>query len=211
MKAEAAEIADGSQRPALIFRQDPLGRVLHHEQAVPFRDIHDLVHLTAHAGIMNRNDPLRFLRNGVLDQLLIDVHGVRTDVHKYGRRPPQHESVRGGHKIEGGHDHLVPRSYAREQRRQLRGVGAGGGEQTFLRPRARLDPLAALFRERSVAADLLVFHRLPHIFHFFSRKGGYVKIDHKRFLPFSFCRPSAVFLPRSAVLQPRSQSRPPLS
>src|SRR5699024_5731695 len=60
----------------------------------------------------------------------------------------------------------------------------GGGKQTFCRARAFLNPLAAFLREFSVAADFLVLHSLSDIIHLFSRKRGYVKIDHKRFLPF---------------------------
>ena len=111
MEAEAAEIPEGSQRPPLIFRQNALRRILHHEQVMPFCNIHDLVHLAAHPGVMNRNDSPGLLRDGVLDQLFIQVHGIRTDIHEHRSRPAQHKGVRRRYERIGRHDHLIPRPH----------------------------------------------------------------------------------------------------
>ena len=177
MEAEAAEISDGSKRPPFIFRQNALRRILHHEQVMPSCNIHDLVHLTAHSGVMNRNDPTGFLRDGVLDQLFIHVHGIRTDIHEHGHGPAQHEGVRSGYEGEGGHNHFVPRPDAAQKRGQLRSMGAGSGHQAFRRSGALLEPPAGLFGKFPIPADFLVFHRLPEVFVLLSGKGRNVEPD----------------------------------
>ena len=164
---------------------------------MPTGDIHNRIHLTAHARIMHRRNNLCARRDGVLNLFLVHVHGVRPDIHKHRRGSPQYKGIGGRHKGVGGHDHFIPRFYIRKQRRQLRGVGTGSSEQALRRARLFFNPLAALCRKRPVTADFFIVHGLPHILKFFSCKGGYVKVNLHDSIPFPAVFSSA---PVSSIL-----------
>ena len=183
MEAETAELAEGAKRLSFIRSHDPLCGIFHHRQAMPPRNVHDHIHLTANPGIVHRCDCLRPLRYGLLDQCLVYVHGVRPDIHEDRLRPAQYKSVCRGHESIGRQDHLVSLPDIRQQRRQFRGVGTGRGQQTFLRAGLLLDPLTAFLRKRPVAANLLILDGLLHIFDFLTRKRRNIKIDHSCFPP----------------------------
>ena len=187
MEAEAAKIPEGSKRPALIGSHDSLCRILDHHQVMPSRNVHDGVHLAAHTCIVYRHNSSGMLRNSVLNQTLVNIHSVRSDIHEYGRRTAQHKCIRRGHECIGRHDHLITRLDFRQQRRQLRRMGARSRKQAPGRTGLPLDPLAALSCKGSVSADLLVLDGLLHILKFFARKRGHVKVDH-------ICNPLYVLL-----------------
>ena len=133
---------------------------------------------------MHGNDSLRFFGYSRFDQRFINIHGIGTDIHKYGHGSPEHKGVRRGNKGIGGHDNLVSRLNVGKQRRKLRGMGAGGGKQALACARPFLNPFTAFSGKFPVAADFLVFHGLPDIVHFFSRKGRYVEPNHSCRLSF---------------------------
>ncbi len=184
MKTEAAKLPEGAKGFPLIGRHDPLRGILHHDQIVPPGNIHDHIHLTAYPCIMYRCDRPGPFRNGLLDQSLINIHGIRPDIHEDHLRPAQHEGIRRGHKGIGRQDHFVPLFDICQQRRQLRRMGAGRSQQTFRRTALCFNPLTALFCKRPVPTDLLVLDSLPHIFYFPARKRRYIKIDHLWFPPY---------------------------
>ena len=179
MEAEAPEVPYGPQGPALIGGHDSLGRVLNHRQPMPVRDLHDRVHLAGHAGIVDGHDGPGPLRHRSLYELFVQIHGIRPDVHEHRDGSPQHESVRGGHEGEGRHDDLIPGlNPGEQQRRQLRGMGAGSGQQAFRRAGLLLDPFVAFLRIAPVAADFLVRDAFLDILHGFRGIWGYIKSNH---------------------------------
>ena len=127
METVSAEITDGSQCFSLIGGHDSLGRILYHFQIVTSCNVHDRVHLACHAGIMYRHDRFRLLRNGILDQCLINVHGIRADIHEHRYRTTEYKSIRCGYKSIRGHDHFIPGLDITQKCRQLCCMGAGSG------------------------------------------------------------------------------------
>ena len=107
MKAEASKISYGSQGFPLVGTHDSLCRILYHLQMMPPCNIHDHIHLTGNSRIMNHCYGLCFLRNGRLDQRLVNIHGIRPDIYKHRRGPPQYKSVCRGNKGIRGHDHFI--------------------------------------------------------------------------------------------------------
>ena len=178
MEAEAPICPEGAQRLAPVAGHNALSCILNHYQMVFFRHFHNFIHLTGHAGIMYRHNGPGPVRDSRLNQVLVYVHGVRPYVYKHRGGSPQHKSIRRGHKCIRGHNDLIPGLDSGQQSGHLRGVGAGGGEQTFCGTGSLLNPLIALFGIGPVAADLLVLHALPDILHFLACIGRHIKCNH---------------------------------
>ena len=178
MEAQSAELSEGSQWFSFVGAHDALGIILHHLKTVSFRNVHDLVHLAAHAGIVHRSDHLRLFRDGILDQILVDIHGVGTDVHKHDLCSPQHKGISRGDKGVGGHDHFIPLFDITKECRHLKGVGTGGGKETFCRPCLFFQKRIALFGKFPITADVHALHCFFHIFHFFSGIRRYIETNH---------------------------------
>ena len=98
MKAQAAEIADGTQRTTLVAGHDGLRRILDTPQMVALSGRNDGIHLASDAGVVHRNDRARTRRNRGLDQPFVEVERVFPDVDKDRYRAAQHESVCRGYK-----------------------------------------------------------------------------------------------------------------
>ena len=141
MEAVASEISDGSQCFAFITGIHALGCIFHNFQAVSVCNIHDRIHLTGHSCIVDRHDHLRLRRDGLFDQLLIQIHGIRADIHEYDLRSPQYKSVCSRHKGIGGHDHLVTRLNITEKGCHLQRMGAGCGQHNPADVKFLLHPL----------------------------------------------------------------------
>ena len=107
MKAVAAHLADGAEPLALVFGEDTLCRILDDQQIMTPGDRHDLVHLAADAGIMDREDRPRARRNRGFDQPLVDIQRVRPDIHEHRRGAPQHNRIGGRDESKGWKNHLV--------------------------------------------------------------------------------------------------------
>ena len=178
VKAEAPEISDGAKRLSLIAAHDCLCRILHHQKMMPSCNVHDRVHLTGNACVMNHCNHLCSLCNCRLDQGFINVHGIRTDIHKYRRCPAKHKGVCRRDKGIGGKNHLIPFFDIAKKRRHLQGMCAGGGKKTFPRAGQLFQIRTALFGELSVSADMLILYCLLHIFHFPSCIGRDIKTNH---------------------------------
>ena len=93
MKTEAAEVTHAAQRPAFVGGTNALGRILHNHKSMAAGDVQDGIHLAANAGIMHRNDNLGLVCDGVFDQFLVDVIGVRADIHEDQPGPTHHEGI----------------------------------------------------------------------------------------------------------------------
>ena len=195
MEAEAPIVPYGAQSLSLVRGHDSLGRVLYHCQVMPLCDLHDGIHLAGHARIVHGHNGFRPLCHRSLYELLVHIHGIRPDIHEHGHSPPQHKGVRRGHKGIGRHDDLVPGADLIHQKgSQLRGMGAGGGQQAFRGAGLFLDPFIAFFRIRPVAADLLVLHTFPDIAHGIFGIGRYIKVYH------ILCLSSFLFLRMSPMV-----------
>ena len=124
---------------------------------------------------MHGDDGFGFVRNGLLDEFFIQIHGVRPDIHKNDNRAPEDKSVsRGGEGI-GGHDHLIPGLDVAENGRHVQRGGAGGGEQRLFRAGLFLNPFVAGFGHGSVAANFMGGDRTVDVFLLNAKIGGHVE------------------------------------
>ena len=115
MEAEAAKIPDRSQRFSLIRGHHSLRSIFHHKKSVFFGNLHDLIHLAAHAGIMNHRNRFRPLRNRCFNLIFIDIHRIRANIHKHSLRSPEYKSICRGNKSVRRHNYLIPRFDIRQQ------------------------------------------------------------------------------------------------
>ena len=88
METVTSKITNSSKCLSLVECIHTLGSILHYLQSVLSGNLHDRVHLTGNSCIMNRYDHLCSVSNRLLDQLLIHIHGIRSDIHKYNLRLP---------------------------------------------------------------------------------------------------------------------------
>ena len=95
MEAEATVVADAAESSALVACHDALRGVLDDQEMMPGGDIHDRVHLAGDAGVVDRNDGPCLVGDGVLNLCLINIHGIRTDIHEDNGGAAQHKGVRG--------------------------------------------------------------------------------------------------------------------
>ena len=126
---------------------------------------------------MYRYDGSGLLGDRILDQCLINVHGIRTDIHKYRDRAAEHERIRSGHKRIRRHDHLISGSDITQKRCQLRRMRTGSGQQTFAGSCSLLDPGVTFFRILTVSADLLIFYTFLNVICCFIHIRRYVKLN----------------------------------
>ena len=178
METVAAKITDCSQCFSFIKSIHSLRGIFHHFQVIFFRNCHDLIHCTADACIMNRHDCFGLFCNCFLNFCLINVHGIRTDIHKHAGGSPQNKSIRGGYKGIRRHDHFISRLNIRQKRCHLQCMGTGSCQQYVFRLKPFLHPLGTFFGKWTVSANHTVFfYGFFNIFCFFSHKRWAVKTD----------------------------------
>ena len=129
VEAVATEVAEGTERAALVGGHHSLRGIFDDEQVVAVGDFVDGVHLAGDTRIMHGHDGLGLFGDGAFDQLLVEVHGVGADVHEHALGTAHGERVGGTDERERRHDDLVAGLYVAEQRRHLARVGATGGEE----------------------------------------------------------------------------------
>ena len=122
---------DRPQLAPLVGGAHALGRIFNHVQMIPASDIHDGIHLARHARVVNHANGPRPLRNGRFNQRLVNILGIRPDIHEHRHRAAQNEGVCGGHKCIGGHDDLVSGSAVNQQGGHFQGGGSGMDEKRF--------------------------------------------------------------------------------
>ena len=93
---------------------------------------------------LHRHNHPRFFRNRILDQVLIQIQGIRPDIHEHRLRPKQRKCIRGGDKRERRHDHFVSRLQITQECRHLQRGGAGMGQQCFSHTQAFFQPCMTL-------------------------------------------------------------------
>ena len=93
MEGHAADMSDGAQWSTLVGGHGALRGVLDDEQVVSLGDVRDGVHVAAHGGIVYGDDDARAVRDGALDEIVVEVHGVFVDVDEDDMCAAQEEGV----------------------------------------------------------------------------------------------------------------------
>ena len=110
IEAKARGDPEGADHPPLIERAVRLRAVLHHIEASPLCDFHDLIHLAGLSVEMHRDQSAGPSRNFLLDPLRVNVKGPDIRLHKYGKRSGIGHSERRRDIGIGRHDDLIPRA-----------------------------------------------------------------------------------------------------
>jgi len=151
VKAVTADVAQRAERLAAIERVHALRRVLDHHQPTSLRDLADAIHFAGDAGVMNGDDHSCSLGDGRLNQILVEVERVRTDVDKDGPRTGPHERARRRDERERGQNHLVAGLEIAQERGHLEGGRARRREQDAVDAQPLFQQSAAGLREATVA------------------------------------------------------------
>ena len=171
-------MADRSQRSTFIGRHHALSGIFNHEQVMFFGDRHDGVHLTRHSRVVNRHNRARFIRDCRFNQRLIDVHGIRANIHKDDFRTTQDKGIRRRNEGIARHDHFIARLDIQQQRRHFQRCGTGRGQQDFSAVKPLLHPLLAATGKTTVTTEFAAAHSRLHIVEFSAHDGWCVKWNH---------------------------------
>ena len=114
METVAAIITDAAKCSSLVKCIDTLCCVLNDDEVVSLRDIHDGIHLAAYACVVDRCDDLSLVCYRIFDELLIDILGIRTDVHEDKLSASQDECVCCRYECIRRKDDLISRLYIRQ-------------------------------------------------------------------------------------------------
>ena len=177
MEAVAAIITDAPKGFSFIRSHHALRRILNHKKVVTLCDIHDRIHFAGYSGVVHRHDGLRLFGDRCFDLFFVNIHGIRTNIHKNRHAAPQHKRICRGNKCVRRHNNFIPRFDIRQNRGKLRRMGTGSRHQALRRSGFFFKPATRLFGKFPVSADLLIFHCLAHIFVFPSRKRRYIEPD----------------------------------
>ena len=178
MEAEAAKIANGAQRLAMVGTHDALRRILYHLQIVLSGDFHDGIHLTGHARIVDRNDHTGLIGNGCLDLGLVNVHGIRTNIHKYKLCTSQHKGIGRRRESKAGQDHLISGLQITKKSSHLQCVAARGGQEHLLAFRHLLQQLVAFLCKLSITTNFMCSDCFGNILHLFAYIRRSIKRNH---------------------------------
>ena len=186
MKRIATKIANRAQSPALIGTHDTLCRILYHLEVVTTCDVHDGIHLTSHASIVHRhNDPCS-VGNGGLNFALINIHGIRANVHKHQLCARKYEGGGGAGEGKAGQNDLIARLQPTKQCSHIQCSGAAGRQKHLLRVEAFFHPSIAFFGKLAVSTDLMRRNGLLNIYLLTAGNWRNVEVDHGSFAPFVF-------------------------
>ena len=119
MQREARQRAERPDRPRPVAGAQRARGVLHQRQTVAAGELEERIHVGRQAQLVHRHDRLRAGRDGTLGGRRIEVVGARVHVREDGGRAVLPDGVRGGDERQRRHDHLVPRSDARDVEREL--------------------------------------------------------------------------------------------
>ena len=187
MEGIAAVVADSAERLSLVRGHNCLRRVLHNLEVVTPGNVHNRVHLTGDACVVNRHNGNGLVGDGVLNFGLVDVHGVGTNVHKHQLGAAQHKRVGGGAERKRRQNHLVAGLDIKQQRRHFERVRAGRGEQRLGGAGFFFQPLMAPLGKGTIATDFMVMDSFLNKLGFRSQIRRDIKRYHIRFLPVPFC------------------------
>lgn len=175
VEAVAPQVSDRSEVFSLVCGAHTLGGVFHDQQIVAFGDVHDHIHVATNAGVMNRDDHLRFRRNGLLNELFIDVHGIGTNIDEHRDSAAQDKSIDRGDERVTRHDEFIAGLDVAKDCRHFQRGRTGMCQQDFLCLEMLFQPVIALFGEISVARQLPKLNCLCDIPKFFTDNVGLIK------------------------------------
>ena len=95
MEGIAAEITDRAESSPFVSGHDALSRVFDDFEPVPAGDIHDRIHLTGDACIVDSHNRLGLVCDGGLYLILVDIHCIGTNIDEYRRGACQHDGSSG--------------------------------------------------------------------------------------------------------------------
>ena len=110
-EAEAADIADGTDRAAVILAADGLRAVLNDVEVVLAGNLHDAAHIAYNAVEMHDNDALGALSDLALNVIWVDG-GAFVNVTEDRNRARLHNGERRSNERIGGNNHFVARADA---------------------------------------------------------------------------------------------------
>ncbi len=95
METITPEIADCPQESASVFCIDALGGILHDGKATVAGNLHDLVHCTGNAAVVNRVDRSCPVGDLLSDILWVDIQGILLNIRKYRCSPCYNDRIHG--------------------------------------------------------------------------------------------------------------------
>ena len=177
-------MADGAQgpvpSPADVEGVDRLGGVLDDKKPVAVRDIHDRVHVTGAARVVDDGNDPGARRNERFDLRGVDVRLVFARVGEDDGRALADKRQRRRDKGVRGDDHLVAGSNARQDRRHLERVRARGRQQALAEAVTPFEKRLTALGELAVARDLSALDSLTDVLRLLSRHMRPVEVDHFR-------------------------------
>ena len=182
MERIAAEITDRAESFPLVGGHNALCRVFDDFQPVFAGDLHDRIHLTGDACIVDGHDSLGLVCDGVLYLSFIDIHCVGTDVDEYRCCARQYDGCGGARKGKTRKDHLVALFQAAQQCCHFQSGGAAGGQKSADRAEAVFNPCVAFLCKLAVPADLVRVDGFLYILKFCA--------DERRNIKGNFCHKS---------------------
>ena len=154
MKGEGGHVPDGTQWPPLVSGHDALSCILDHQQIVALGDVHNGVHLATHTGIVHGHDHFGLVRDRSLYPGLVDVQGIRPDIHEHRHCASQNEGVRRRDEGVGRHDHLISRLEVSQNGSHFRRSGAGVRGQGLASACPGFQPGMALLRKSPIPSQV---------------------------------------------------------
>src|SRR5580704_17693035 len=103
--------------------------VLDDSDAVTGSDIHNCIHLTSDARIMDRDNSFGRGCDEFLQFALVEIESVGTNVYEPRYSAPQNERVYCGNESEGWYDYLVAGLDVEQERRHFQGIRTGCRKQ----------------------------------------------------------------------------------
>lgn len=119
LEAERTHVAEGAGLASLPFGAVRMGGILDYHEMALLRDGVDPVHVRTQATHVYRDDRLGTRRDGLLNEVRVQVVGVGVDVHEDRRGVAFQYGGGGGDEGVGRHNHLIAFANARRPQGQL--------------------------------------------------------------------------------------------
>src|SRR5688572_27200498 len=154
-----------------------MGVILYDRELMTLGNVHDRIHLTADAGIMDWDNCPGPGGDGSLEPGLVQVKGIRPDIEEDRTRSAQHKRIHRGNERKIRDDDLIARLDLQQNGSHLQCMRARGGQQNLRNSKLLLQKGVTFLRERSIARDVTVVNRLLYIFEFLAQDDRTVEID----------------------------------
>ncbi len=128
VEAECGQAAKSSQRTASVAAEQPVCIVLDNRGTVSGQGF-QCIHVAANAGIVDRHDRFGTRCEKRLQQVLVQVQCVRTNIDENRPGATEHESIDSRDKSERRHNDLVTGANVKQKGSHLQRMSAGSGQQ----------------------------------------------------------------------------------